>query len=83
MFVLHTLWEHGTDKAKSQTSQPNTELMFILVPGGMTSQLQAHKPFKDCMCHLCGKWLLSENSLLTAAWEIKKPFEALHGLRNG
>lgn len=33
--------ENLNRQGQSQTSQPNTELIFMLLPEGMTSQLQA------------------------------------------
>jgi hypothetical protein len=37
---------------------------LVIIPGGMTSQLQVlyvvvNKPFKDELCRLYGEWLLS------------------------
>jgi hypothetical protein len=54
---------------------------LVIIPGGMTSQLQVldvvvNKPFKDRLRCLYGEWLLSGNCPLTPAGNIRRPSEA-------
>jgi hypothetical protein len=58
----------------------NTDL--VVIPGGMTSQLQAldvvvNKPFKDHLKHLYSEWLLAGDYILTPTGKIQKPSVSL------
>jgi hypothetical protein len=83
MLVLDSFKGHLTEKVKTVASNPlDTDL--VIMPGGMTSQLQVldavvNKPLKDRLRHLYGEWLLSGNCPLTPAGNIRRPSEALFG----
>ncbi|KAK6324489.1 hypothetical protein J4Q44_G00038310 [Coregonus suidteri] len=51
---------------------------LVIIPGGMTSQLQVldvvvNKPFKDNLRKKYTEWLLSGNHALTPTGKIQKP----------
>jgi hypothetical protein len=82
MLVWDAFKGHLTEKVKSVASNLlNTDL--VIIPGGMTSQLQVldvvvNKSFKDWLRCLYGEWLLSGNCPQTPAENIR-PSEALLG----
>jgi hypothetical protein len=84
MLVLDAFRGHLTEKVKTVASnQLNTDL--VIIPGGMTSQLQVldvvvNKPLKDRLRCLYREWLLSGNCPLTPAGNIRRPSEALLGM---
>jgi hypothetical protein len=84
MLVLDAFKGHLTEKVKTVASnQLNTDL--VIIPGGMTSQLQVlhvvvNKPFKDQLRWPYGEWLLSGKCPLTPAGNIRRPSEALLGM---
>jgi hypothetical protein len=58
----------------------NTDL--VVMPGGMTSQLQVldvvvNKPFKHHLKQLYSEWLLAGDHILTPTGKIRKPTVAL------
>jgi hypothetical protein len=57
-------WGYVRDKVKLRTSEFNTDP--VITPESIISQFQildvvVNKPFKDCLCHLYGEWLLPGN----------------------
>jgi hypothetical protein len=83
MLVSDAFKGHLTEKVKTVASSL-LNIDLLIIPGGMTSQLQvldlvANKPFKDRLCCLYGEWLLSGNCPLTPAGNIRRPSEALLG----
>ena len=64
MLVLDAFRRHSTEPVKTQLRKMNGDL--VIVPGGMTSQLQVldvvvNKPFKDNLRKWYNEWLLSGN----------------------
>lgn len=62
MLVLDAFRCHLADSVKKLLREPRTEL--IVIPGGMTSQLQPldvciNKPFKDCIRSCYQEWMRS------------------------
>uniref|UniRef100_A0A1A7X7M9 HTH CENPB-type domain-containing protein n=1 Tax=Iconisemion striatum TaxID=60296 RepID=A0A1A7X7M9_9TELE len=67
---------HLTDAVKTQVRKMNGDL--VIIPGGMTSQLQVldvvvNKPFKDNLRRRYTEWLLSGDQALSPSGTIKKP----------
>jgi hypothetical protein len=84
MLVLDGFKGHLTEKVKTVASNL-LNMDLVIIPGGMTSQLQVldvivNKPFKDRLCCLYGEWLLSGNCPLTLAGNIRRPSEAQLGM---
>jgi hypothetical protein len=80
MLVLNAFKGHLTPEVKFANHAMNTDLMVI--PGGMTTQLQVldvvvNKPFKDHLNQLYSEWLLAGDHILTPTGKIKKPSAAL------
>jgi hypothetical protein len=81
--VLDAFKGHTKEKVKTVMSNLlNTDL--VIIPGGMTSQLQVldvvvKKPLKDRLHCLYEEWPLSGNCPLTAAGNIRRPYKALLG----
>jgi hypothetical protein len=80
MLVLDAFKGHLPPEVKSMIHAMNTDL--VVVPGGMTSQLQVldvvvNKPFKDHLKQLYSEWLLAGDHSLTPAEKIKKTSVAL------
>lgn len=76
MLVLDSFRGHVTAEVKASLQKEKTDL--VIIPGGMTSQLQVldvavNKPFKDKMRALYNDWLLCDNHPLTPSGKIKKP----------
>jgi len=76
MLVLDAFKRHLTQEVKGEMRKVNTDL--IVIPGGMTSQLQVldvvvNKPFKDHLQQLYNDWLLKGNRALTPGGKLKKP----------
>lgn len=67
---------HLTEPVKTQLRKMNGDL--VILPGGMTSQLQVldvvvNKPFKDNLRKRYTEWLLSGDHSLTPTGKLKKP----------
>jgi hypothetical protein len=83
MLTLDAFKDQLTEKVKAGAPNLlNTDL--VVIPEGMTSQLQVldmvvNKPFKDQLCCLYRKGLLSGNCPLTPARNIRRPSEELLG----
>lgn len=75
MLVLDSFKGHLTADVKEEITKNNTDL--VVIPGGMTSQLQVldvvvNKPFKDHLRQLYTDWLLKGNHALTPSGKLKK-----------
>lgn len=75
MLVMDAFRGHLTDTVKNRLKRENCDL--VVIPGGMTSQLQpldvaVNKPFKDRVRKYYSEWLCSEDHALTASGKIKK-----------
>jgi hypothetical protein len=82
MLVLDSFKKHLTQQVKEEMRKANTDL--IMIPGGMTSQLQVldvvvNKPFKDHLRQLNTDWLLDGNHALTPGGKLKKPSVTMLG----
>lgn len=82
MLVLDAFKGHLTPQVKKEINNSNTDL--VVIPGGMTSQLQVldvmvNKPFKDHLKQLYTNWLLGGGHALTPTGKLKKPSIALLG----
>jgi hypothetical protein len=80
MLVPDAFKGHLTPEVKFAIHAMNTDLLVI--PGGMTSQLQVldvavNKSFKDPLKQLYSEWLLTGDHILTPTGKIKKPSVAL------
>ena len=67
---------HRSDKLKKLLGQQRTDL--VVIPGGMTSQLQVHdvcinKICKEGVQRQWNTWMMSGNHSFTAGGRIKKP----------
>jgi hypothetical protein len=83
VLVFDAFKGHLTEKVKTVASNI-LNMDLVIIPGGMTSQLQVldvvfNKPFKDRLRCLYGEWLLSGNCPLTPVRNIRRPSEALLG----
>jgi hypothetical protein len=81
MLVLDAFKGHLTPELRSVIHAMNTDL--VVIPGGITSQLQVlevvvNKPFKDHLKQLYSEWPLAGDHILTPTGKIKKPSVALH-----
>jgi hypothetical protein len=81
MLVLDAFKGHLIEKVKTVACNL-LNMDLVIIPGGMTSQLQildvvVNKPFRDRLRCLYGEWLLSGNCPLTPAGNIRRPSEAL------
>jgi hypothetical protein len=75
MLDLDAFRGHLSEELKVKLERKNCD--FVVIPGGMTSQLQAldvsvNKPFKDYLRREYEAWLLSENLPLTPSGMIKR-----------
>lgn len=80
MLVLDAFRGHLTEQVKTNVRDNNTDL--VIIPGGMTSQLQVldvvvNKPFKDKLRGCYTEWLLAGQHALTPTGKIKKPCVSL------
>uniref|UniRef100_A0A8C6PX15 HTH CENPB-type domain-containing protein n=1 Tax=Nothobranchius furzeri TaxID=105023 RepID=A0A8C6PX15_NOTFU len=76
MLIMDAFRGHLTDAVKTQLRKMNGDL--VIIPGGMTSQLQVldvvvNKPFKDNLRTRYTEWLLSGDHALTPSGKIQKP----------
>ena len=76
MLVLDAFRGHLTEPVKTQLRKMNGDL--VIIPGGMTSQLQVldvvvNKPFKDNLRKRYTEWLLSDDHALTPTGKLQKP----------
>jgi hypothetical protein len=81
MLVLDSFKEHLTQQVKEELRKANTDLV---IPGGMTSQLQVldvviNKAFKDHLRQLYSNWLLEGKHALTPGGKLKKPSVTMLG----
>lgn len=82
MLVLDAFKGHLTPQVKEEINNAKTDL--VVIPGGMTSQLQVldvmvNKPFKDNLKQLYSNWLLDGGHALTPTGKLHKPSIALLG----
>ena len=75
MPVLDAFSCHKTDDIKVLLRQTNTDL--VIIPGGMTSLLQAldvsiNKPFKDRLRHCWSDWMMSGEKTYTKSGRMRK-----------
>lgn len=75
MLVLDAFRGHLTDTVKTCASRMKTDL--VVIPGGMTGQLQVldvvvNKPFKDLLKKKYSDWLLAGDHSLTPTGKIKR-----------
>jgi hypothetical protein len=73
---------HLTLQIKEEMRKANTDR--IVIPGGLTSQLQVldvvvNKPFKYHLQQLYSGWLLKGNHALTPGGKLKKPSRTVLG----
>jgi hypothetical protein len=78
MLVLDAFKGHLTPDVKATITGGSINIDLVVIPDGMTSQLQVlvvvvNKPFKDHLKQLYSEWLLSGDHALTPAGRIKKP----------
>jgi hypothetical protein len=72
MLVLDSFKGYLTQQVENEMRKANTDL--VVIPGGMTSQLQVlDKPFKDHLRQPYDDWLLEGNYALTPGGKLKKP----------
>ncbi len=76
MLVLDSFKGHLVDSVEESLKGKKSDM--VVIPGGMTSQLQpldvsVNKPFKDYVKDEYETWLLSSNLPLTDTGKIKKP----------
>ena len=78
MLVMDVFKGHVTPEIEATVtgSYMNTDL--VIIPGGMTLQLQVldvvvNRPFKGHLKQLYSEWLLKGDHALTPAGRIKKP----------
>jgi hypothetical protein len=82
MLVLDSFKGHLIQQVKEEMIKANTDL--VVIPGGMTSQLQVldvvvNKPFKDHLRRLYSDWLLEGNHALTPGRKLNKPSVTMLG----
>lgn len=82
MLVLDAFRGHLTPQVKKVLEDGHTDL--VVIPGGMTSQLQVldvvvNKPFKDCLRRQYTEWMMSGDKQVTPTGKLKKPSVALLG----
>lgn len=75
MLVLDAFRGHLTESVKKKLDEERTEL--VVIPGGMTSQLQPldvclNKPFKDHVRRLYNEWMSADNATLTPSGRLKR-----------
>uniref|UniRef100_A0A8D0DA03 HTH CENPB-type domain-containing protein n=1 Tax=Sander lucioperca TaxID=283035 RepID=A0A8D0DA03_SANLU len=80
MLVLDAFRGHLMEPVKTQLRKMNGDL--VIIPGGMTSQLQVldvvvNKSFKDNLCKRYTEWLLSGDHSLTPTGKLQKPADAI------
>ena len=76
MLILDAFYSHATEKIKKQVAEMNTDL--VIIPGGMTSQLQVldvviNKPFRVYLGEEYSHWLINGNHALPSTGKLKKP----------
>jgi hypothetical protein len=86
MLILDSFKGHLTQQVEEEMRNANTDL--VVIPGGMTSQLQVldvavNKPFKDHLRQLYNDWLLEGNHALTPGGKLKKPSITMLGNGSG
>jgi hypothetical protein len=82
MLVLDAFKGHLTPEVKATITGGSINTTLVVIPGGMTSQLQVldvvvNKLFKGHLKQLHSEWLLSGDRALTPAGRIKKPNETI------
>lgn len=75
MLVLDSFRGHICPGIKETLQKANTDL--VIIPGGMTSQLQpldvaVNKPFKDRVAKLYKEWLAKDDAAMTPTGRRKK-----------
>jgi hypothetical protein len=78
MAVLDVFKGHLVPEIKAAITGSSMNTDIVVIPEGMTSQLQVldvmvNKPFKDHQKQLSYEWLLAEVCALTPTGRIKKP----------
>jgi hypothetical protein len=78
MLVLDAFKGRLSPEIKATITDGSINTDLVVIPGGMTSQLQVldvvvNRPFKDHLKQLYSEWLLSGDHALTPAGRIKKP----------
>lgn len=76
MLILNSFRGHATDSVKSSMENMNTDM--VIIPGGLTSQLQVldvvvYKPLNDSVRAQYSNWLLAGNLALSPTGNAKKP----------
>eukprot|EP00072_Mus_musculus_P066083 XP_017167846.1 PREDICTED: pogo transposable element with KRAB domain isoform X1 [Mus musculus] len=76
MLILNGFRCHATDSVKSSMENMNTDM--VIIPGGLTSQLQVldvvvYKPLNDSVRAQYSNWLLAGNLALSPTGNAKKP----------
>jgi hypothetical protein len=82
MLVLDAFKGSLTPEVKATITSGSINTDIVLIPGGMTSQLQVldvvvKKLFKDHLQQLYSEWLFNGDHALTPAGRIKKPSETI------
>ena len=75
MLVLYVFKGHLTPEIKATITCSSMNTNLVIIPGGMTSQLQVlvvNKPCKDHLKQLYSEWFLTGDHTLTSAGRIKK-----------
>jgi hypothetical protein len=72
MLVLDAFKRHLTPEIKATGSSMNVDL--VVIPGGMTSELQVlddvvNKLFRDHLKQLYSEWVLTADHTLTPSWK--------------
>lgn len=75
MLVLDAFRGHLSEGVKKKLQEEATDL--VVIPGGMTSQLQPldvclNKPFKDHVRRLYNEWMASDETALTPSGRLKR-----------
>jgi hypothetical protein len=78
MLVMDVFNGHLTPETEATLTGSSMNTDLVIIPGGVTLQLQVldvvvNKPFKDHIKQLYSEWLLKGNHALTPAGRIKKP----------
>jgi hypothetical protein len=78
MLVLDAFKGHLTPEISATITGSSMNIYLVVIPGGMSSQLQVldvmvNRPFKDHLKQLYSKWLFGGDYDLTLAGKTEKP----------